>query len=93
MQKWKRKHAVNHNIGSNRQHTPHWPVDHACRTGHGRELRARQLTKILLNAPLLSLSRLHVTALMSQAHCVDGMVNYVELVCIRATPCGFRFRV
>eukprot|EP00903_Cladosiphon_okamuranus_P006391 g6256.t1 len=43
-------------------------------------LRARQLTKLLLNAPLLSLSRLHVTALMSQAHIVDGMVNYVELV-------------
>ncbi|CAM9155214.1 unnamed protein product [Hapterophycus canaliculatus] len=41
---------------------------------------ARQLTKLLLNAPLLSLSRLHVTALLSQAHIVDGMVNYVELV-------------
>ncbi|CAN0069986.1 unnamed protein product [Ectocarpus sp. 12 AP-2014] len=43
-------------------------------------LRARQLTKLLLNAPLLSLSRLHVTALMSQANILDGMVNYVELV-------------
>lgn len=50
-------------------------VDHV-----GRMLRARQLTKLLLNAPLLSLSRLHVTALMSQAHIVDGMVNYVEMV-------------
>lgn len=45
-----------------------------------RVLRARQLTKLLLNAPLLSLSRLHVTAVMSQAHIVDGMVEYVELV-------------
>ncbi|CAN0049584.1 unnamed protein product, partial [Ectocarpus sp. 4 AP-2014] len=43
-------------------------------------LRARQLTKLLLNAPLLSLSRLHVTALMSQANILDGMVDYVELV-------------
>lgn len=50
----------------------------------GRVLRARQLTKLLLNAPLLSLSRLHVTALMSQAHVVDGMINYVELVRNRA---------
>lgn len=48
--------------------------------GGGRVLRARQLTKLLLNAPLLSLSRLHVTALMSQANILDGMVNYVELV-------------
>ena len=38
------------------------------------------MTKLLLNAPLLSLSRMHVTAVMSQAHIVDGMVNYVELV-------------
>lgn len=45
-----------------------------------RVLRAQQLTKLLLNAPLLSLSRLHVTALMSQAHVVDGMVDYVQWV-------------
>lgn len=45
-----------------------------------RVLRARQLMKILLDAPLLSLTRLHVTALMSQVHTVDGMVDYIELV-------------
>lgn len=62
---------------------------------HGRMLRARQLTKLLLNAPLLSLSRLHVTALMGQAHIVDGMVNYVDLVYKRArtsVPLALRCR-
>lgn len=46
----------------------------------GRFLRARQLANLLLNAPLLSLSRLHVTAVMSHAHVEDGMVDYVEAV-------------
>lgn len=59
---------------------PAWAMMTITTPGVRRVLRARQLSKLLLNAPLLSLSRLHVTALMSQAHIVDGMVNYVELV-------------
>ncbi|CAN0192259.1 unnamed protein product, partial [Discosporangium mesarthrocarpum] len=49
-------------------------------TFSGPMLRAHQLTSLLLNAPMLSLSRLHVMVLMSETRVLDGMVNYVEQV-------------
>ncbi|CAM9511971.1 unnamed protein product [Chrysoparadoxa australica] len=47
-------------------------------------LRARQMMNVLLNAPLLSLSRLHVMAIMAEAPIKDGMIDYRALVPIAA---------